>query len=156
VHNDEIPLDDTLGEMVRKIRATDGLPSTPPRGRGTMEEILQHVDPNPVSEEEALEFVRMIYADRRNGSGPAVQPGLPQSYTESAVEEISINDSLEEMVRKIRANGGPPSTPPAGSGTLDEIIERTFSEPISNEDIDEFVRIIYADRSEAGKALPPE
>jgi hypothetical protein len=119
-----------------------------------MEEILQHVDPNPVSEEEALEFVRMIYADRRNGSGPAVQPGLPQSYTESAVEEISINDSLEEIVRKIRANGGPPSTPPAGSGTIDDIMKHASSEPIPDEEFEEFLRIIYADRRAAGKAFP--
>jgi len=57
---------DSLGEIVRQVRAMGDLPSRPPRGRGTIEEILQHVDPDPVSEEEALEFVRMIYADRRN------------------------------------------------------------------------------------------
>jgi len=70
------------------------------------------------------------------------------------VEKVSINDSLEEMVRKIRANGGPPIQPGNAGGDINAILEHVSAEPISDEEIEEFLRTIYADRRAAGKVLP--
>jgi hypothetical protein len=162
---EKVSINDSLEEMVRKIRANGGPPSTPAKGGRTIDDIMKHASSEPISDEELEEFLRIIYEDRRRSRGEFVPYPPPkyvghtsQSYTEGAVhdDEISLDDSLEEMVRKIRAMGDLPSRPPRGRGTIEEILQDVDPDPVSEEEALEFVRMIYADRSEAGKALPPE